>query len=128
MNPMTPALPAIDQAAMPAAVRGGSAERREQYQAALGFERVMLGQLTEQLMSGIGDEDAPAAVKVMRQQLPGTLADALIGAGGIGLARQLDANWSDALHTSLGAASGTAGTDVAADAGKPGTESGGVIA
>lgn len=104
-------LPAIDRSLLPAEVRNGSAERREQYQAALGFERVMLGQLTEQLMSGIGSGDAPAAVQAMRAQLPETLADALLGAGGIGLAAQLDTNWSGALRTSLGDTASASGDE-----------------
>lgn len=106
----------VDQSLLPAAVRNGSAERKEQYQAALSFERVMVGQLTEQLMKGTAfgaDEQAPAAVKVMKEQLPSSLADALMAAGGLGLAQQLDASWNT---TGTGAAKSTSLSEIAAEA------------
>lgn len=105
----------VDQALLPAAVRNGSAERKEQYKAALSFERVLVGQLTEQLMKGTAfgtGDDAPAAVKVMKEQMPASLADAIMGAGGLGLAQQLDTNWAS---TGAGAKS-TSLSDLTADA------------
>ncbi len=96
------AITAVDRAALPAAVRNGSPERRERYEAALGFERALIGQMTEQLMGSIGSEDSSAAMKAMRDSLPDALTDALIGAGGIGLAAQLDLeSATDAVHTSM---------------------------
>lgn len=95
------ALP-VDQALLPASVRNGTPERKKQYEAALSFERVLVGQLTEQLMKGSSmgnDEDAPAAVKVMKEGLPGTLADSLMAAGGLGLAQQFDAAWHPEAQT-----------------------------
>lgn len=91
----------VDQALLPASVRNGSAERKEQYQAALAFERVLVGQLTEQLSKGSSmgtDDDAPAAVKLMKESLPTTLADSLMTAGGLGLAQQLDLMWNPDAH------------------------------
>ncbi len=91
----TSSLP-VDQALLPASVRNGSDERKQQYQAALAFERVLVGQLTDQLMKptpGTDGEDAPAAVKLMKESLPSTLADSLMAAGGLGLAQQFDAAW-----------------------------------
>lgn len=108
----------VDQALLPAAVRNGSAERKEQYQAALSFERVLVGQLTEQLMKNTAfgaDEDAPAAVKVMKEQLPSNFADAIMGAGGLGLAQQLDTNWNST-GTGASAPTSTSLSDLAADA------------
>lgn len=92
--------PPVDRAFLPANIRDASAERRKEYDSALSFERVLVGQLTEQLMkSSPGSEDAPAAVKAMRANLPTTLADSLMAAGGIGLAAQLDASWHPEAQT-----------------------------
>ncbi len=115
-NVGTSSLP-VDQALLPANVRNGSTERKQQYQAALSFERVLVGQLTEQLMKptpGSDGEDAPAAVKLMKESLPSTLADSLMAAGGLGLAQQFDAAWhpdSQTKKTSLSDAAPKA-TDV----------------
>lgn len=108
----------IDQSLLPAAVRNGSQERKEQYQAALSFERVLVGQLTERLMKGTAlgaDDDAPAAVKVMKEQLPSNFADAIMNAGGLGLAQQLDDNWTTS-GTGAAAPKSTSLSDITADA------------
>lgn len=113
----TSALP-VDQALLPAAVRNGSQERKDQYQAALSFERVLVGQLTERLMKGTAlgtGDDAPAAVKVMKEQLPSNFADAIMSAGGLGLAQQLDSNWAST-GTGASAPTSTSLSDLAADA------------
>ncbi len=97
----TSSLP-VDQTLLPASVRNASAERKEQYQAALAFERVLVGQLTEQLMKPSpmsDDSDTPAAVKLMKENLPTTLADSLMAAGGLGLAQQFDAAWHPEAQT-----------------------------
>lgn len=90
---MTDGLPPIDAALLPAAVRTGSPERRQAYQAALSFERVLLGQMTQQLTKSLGGSESSAATQELARTLPTTLADALIASGGIGLATQLDAAW-----------------------------------
>lgn len=114
----------VDRAALPAAVRDGSAERRERYEAALGFERQLVGQLTQQLMGSIGGESSSAALDAVRESLPETLADAIIGQGGLGIAAQLDTSWNaDAVHSSLG----DAATGDTRD-GDAGTGAGGVAA
>lgn len=114
----------VDRAALPAAVRDGSPERRERYEAALGFERQLLGQLTQQLMGSIGGESSSAALDAVRESMPETLADAIIGQGGLGIAAQLDTSWNaDAVHSSLGADDAAAGDLRDADAG---TGAGGV--
>ena len=116
---MSSAIPPIDQALLPASVRNGTTERKEQYQSALEFERVLVGQLTSQLMKSSGGEDTPAAVKAMRENLPSVLSDALMGAGGIGLAAQLDATWhpTTTAATTTTSLSGATGTTPAADGG-----------
>jgi hypothetical protein len=78
---------------LPAAVRNGSDERKNDYRAALSFERSLLLELTQQLSTtalSAEDEDASAATKMYREQMPTILADSLIGAGGIGIAATLD--------------------------------------
>ena len=83
--PRPAALPAVDAAALPRDVREGGSEERRAYASALGFERMLLGQLTEALGaaargSGGGAQD---------EMLPDALADAVIAHGGTGLAGQL---------------------------------------
>ena len=86
-------LPAVDQATLPADVRNGSKADRDRYVSALGFERMLVSQLTQQLAdttkpSG-DDEGGSAATSAYRQMLPGALADAVTAGGGLGLARQI---------------------------------------
>jgi hypothetical protein len=110
---MTDGITPIDQALMPAAVRSGDAQRRQDYQAALSFERVLVGQLTEQLaksFGGIGGDDedgGDAASQQLKQSLPGTLADSLMAGGGIGLAGQLDQLWHQGSTTKATSLSAT---------------------
>jgi Rod binding domain-containing protein len=96
------ALPPIDQALLPAEVRHGSAKDKKAYQAALGFERVLLGELTKALAetakpadggddgSGSGSgQPQDAASSMYMQMLPDQLADSIVSGGGIGLAQSL---------------------------------------
>jgi Rod binding domain-containing protein len=86
-------LSSISPAAIPADVRAAGTEAEETYKAALGFERMMLSQLTKSMFSsaeGEGDEEGQsAATGAYKEMLPGTLADAVTNAGGIGLAEDL---------------------------------------
>lgn len=86
-------LPPVDQALLPAAVRNGTKQQKEQYDAALQFERTLVNQMTESMMktASVGGEDDTdsAATKIMKESIPGHLADAIMGAGGLGLAQQL---------------------------------------
>jgi Rod binding domain-containing protein len=90
------ALPPVDQALLPAEVRNGSAKDKKAYQAALGFERVLLGELTKALADTAkpadgDDDDQPhdAASSMYREMLPDQLADSIVAGGGIGLAQSL---------------------------------------
>ena len=58
-----------------------------------GFERMLLGQLTKQLVESAMPEDqaASAATGAYKQMLPDALTEALMSGGGIGLAQQLAA-------------------------------------
>jgi Rod binding domain-containing protein len=86
-------LPPIDQATLPADIRSGSKQDKQAYTAALGFERMLLGELTKTMAETAkpadGDESQDAASSMYMQMLPDQLADAVTQNGGIGLARNL---------------------------------------
>jgi Rod binding domain-containing protein len=87
-------LPPIDQATLPADIRNGSKQDKQAYTAALGFERMLLGELTKQMAETAkpadGDDDSQdAASNMYMQMLPDQLADAVTANGGTGLARSL---------------------------------------
>ena len=64
----------------------GAEARTEKERAALGFERMLLVQLTQQLAkTSEGDEETSPATKAYKDLLPGALADAMVAGGGIGL-------------------------------------------
>ena len=65
--------------------------KTQEEKAALGFERQLLVTLTEQLAkSALPDgEGSSAATQTYKDMLPGTLADAMVAAGGVGLAASL---------------------------------------
>ena len=86
--------------ALPADVRKAGKDGEDTYRAALGFERTLLEQLTKTMTkdmgggeggddSGDGDSGASAATSAYNDMLPGTLADAVTSAGGLGLAHDL---------------------------------------
>jgi len=93
------ALPPINEAALPAEIRNGSAKDKKNYQAALGFERVLLGELTKAMTQTAkpagathgSDSGQPhdAASSMYMQMLPDQLADSVVAGGGIGLAQDL---------------------------------------
>jgi Rod binding domain-containing protein len=101
-------LPPIDQATLPADIRNGSKQDKQAYTAALGFERMLLGELTKAMAdtatpvdgsdssdssssdgSDAGAQSTDAASSMYMQMLPDQLADAVTQSGGIGLARDL---------------------------------------
>ena len=103
---MTSALPPIDQATLPAEVRKGTKQDKKAYEAALGFERMLLGELTKSLVDtaqpagsddssgdtstdGVDTSGQPqdASTSMYMQMLPDQLADAVTSAGGLGLAQ-----------------------------------------
>jgi hypothetical protein len=80
-------LPPIDQSLLPADVRTAPAARRDAYEAGLGFERLLVQQLSESLTRSARDAlggDSPYAML-----LPDALTDGVMGGGGLGLARQM---------------------------------------
>jgi Rod binding domain-containing protein len=95
-------LPPIDQAMLPADIRKGSAADKKTYTAALGFERMLLGELTKAMTdtanptgSSSADDSTgadssqstDAASSMYMQMLPDQLADSITQNGGLGLAR-----------------------------------------
>ena len=84
-------LPPIDPAALPADVRNGTPQQRKSYEAALGFERMLVAQLAKSMANTAqGDDDqADAATTTYRSMLPDAMADGITAAGGLGLARDL---------------------------------------
>ena len=94
-------LPIIPDTALPADVRNGSDTDKQTYQAALGFERQLLTQLTQAMVDtsqnddsssddGSTDESSSDAVtQAYSQMLPDQLANALVSGGGTGLADSL---------------------------------------
>jgi Rod binding domain-containing protein len=80
---------------VPADVRKAGKEGEQAYRAALGFERMLTEQLTKTMSAGAkGGEDGEeggetAATSAYKDMLPGTLADAVTSAGGLGLAHDL---------------------------------------
>jgi Rod binding domain-containing protein len=89
-------LPPIDQRLLPADVRSGTQEQKAQYQAALEFERQLVAQLTQSLAdtspSDDGNDTSSAALDTYKQMLPGVMADNIMQAGGLGLARSIAEN------------------------------------
>ncbi len=83
MNPLD-ALPAIPASALPADVRRGTPEDQKAYKAALGFERMLLQTVVEDMTKSGGLDDSPYA-----SQIEDSFSDALVASGGIGLGEDL---------------------------------------
>jgi Rod binding domain-containing protein len=78
-------LPSVSDAALPREVRSGSAEDKRAYKAALGFERIMLGELVREMT-----KSTPSLAEGPRADaVTDAMTDALSSAGGIGLAPHL---------------------------------------
>jgi Rod binding domain-containing protein len=86
-------LPVVPDTALPSDVRTGSTTDKQTYQAALGFERQLLTQLTQSMVDTTQNEDdsdsSDAVTQAYNQMLPDQLADSLISGGGTGLAENL---------------------------------------
>lgn len=76
---------------LPAQVRADGAEGRKLWEAAVGFESLLLRTLTASMTSSIAgdDEESDASTATAREQLPDALTNAISGNGGLGLAEQL---------------------------------------
>lgn len=99
-------LPPIDNSLLPADIRTGSKSDQDNYKSALQFERQLVEQLTQSLADttkaqggddsssddGSGDDGSSAATDSYQQMLPGAMADSVMQAGGLGLARTIAEN------------------------------------
>ena len=78
-------LPPVADAALPREVRAGTAADKQAYRTALGFERLLVSQLAKEALpqdEGAGPHGAA---------IQDAFADALMNAGGLGLAAQIHA-------------------------------------
>jgi Rod binding domain-containing protein len=78
------ALPAIPLSALPAEVRAGGRDDQKAYRAALGFERMMLQTIVEDMTKSGGLGDSPYA-----SAIEDSMSNALVAGGGLGLGDQL---------------------------------------
>jgi Rod binding domain-containing protein len=96
------ALPPIDNSLLPADVRNGSTADQNRYKTALSFERQLVEQLTQSMADTTNAQDdssdsdsgdgSSAATDSYKQMLPGVMADSIMSAGGLGLARSIAEN------------------------------------
>ena len=93
-------LPPIDNSLLPADVRNGTTADQNRYKTALSFERQLVEQLTQSMadttkaQEGSSDDSdgSSAATDSYKQMLPGVMADSIMSAGGLGLARTIAQN------------------------------------
>jgi Rod binding domain-containing protein len=93
-------LPPIDNSLLPADVRNGTTADQNRYKTALSFERQLVEQLTQSMSdttaaqddSSDSDDGSSAATDSYKQMLPGVMADSIMSAGGLGLARSIAEN------------------------------------
>ena len=94
--------PVVNQTSEPAWVRKGTAATQQDYASALGFERVLVEQLTKSMaatagLSGEsseeggseGESSSSAGSGEISTMLPQALATGVMNAGGLGLASQI---------------------------------------
>lgn len=109
-------LPVVSAATEPEFVRKGSASVKSAYQEALGFEEMLVEQLTKSMSessglgesgsSGEGEGEEGGSASMLTSMLPQTLSEALTRGGGLGLATQLT---SEIDPSALSSGSGKAG-------------------
>jgi Rod binding domain-containing protein len=117
-------LPPINAALMPAEIRNGDARAKKAYQEALGFEDVLVQQLTQQLAatvsspsdsSGAGSSDSSGgggggmlgsdpSMNAFASLIPTALTQSIMSGGGMGVADNL----AHALDPSIGTPSAKA--------------------
>src|SRR6185312_17509998 len=109
-------LPPIDQSQLPADVRNAAPARKQAYEAGLGFEQMLVQQLSQSLVDSANDpsSDDPGSDGTdtttgglgggspYASLLPDALTSGVMDAGGLGLARQL----MDAIQPATPAAPG----------------------
>jgi Rod binding domain-containing protein len=114
--------PAIDQSQLPASIRNGTPAAKQAYQTALGFEQILVNELTQEMASTVTNPDdgsstdgssddssgadgtsgllgSDAASSVYSQMMPDALTSSIMSSGGTGIALEL----AKALDPSIGA-------------------------
>jgi Rod binding domain-containing protein len=120
-------LPPINSALLPADIRNGNAKAKQAYQEALGFEDVLMQQLTQQLADTVtspggdssdsssgGSSDSSSggllgsdpSTSAFASLIPTALTQSIMSGGGVGIADRL----ARALDPQIGTAQGTAQT------------------
>jgi Rod binding domain-containing protein len=97
-------LPPIDANSLPADIRNGSQTDQDNYKTGLAFEKQLVEQLTQimsdttkaQEQGGDSEDGSSAATDSYKQMLPGVMADSIMSAGGLGLARTIAQNMKEA--------------------------------
>ena len=93
-------IPPVDQSLLPADVRNGTDKQKQAYAAAVGFERMLLSQLTKPLAqsalgggddseSGDSESGLDSGSSVYSDMISSSLADSVSQQGGLGLADSL---------------------------------------
>jgi Rod binding domain-containing protein len=92
-------LPLVSPATEPEFVRKGSATVKSAYQEALGFEEMLVEELTKSMseagglgeggQAGEGEGEEGASTNMLTSMMPQTLSETLTRGGGLGLAKQL---------------------------------------
>ena len=122
----TSSVPPIDAANEPANIRNGNATAQKAYQEALGFEDILVQQLTQQLAStvtspsddgssddGSGDSSSGSSGGILGSDpstsafaslIPTALSQSIMSSGGLGIADQL----AQAIDPSIGTPQGEA--------------------
>jgi Rod binding domain-containing protein len=131
-------LPPIDTANEPADIRNGNSAAQKAYQEALGFEDILVQQLTQELAStvmgptddstldggsGDGSDDSSdssggilgsdPSTSAFASMIPTTLTQSIMSTGGLGIAQQL----AQAIDPSIGTTQGEAATTSSKTAG-----------
>jgi Rod binding domain-containing protein len=126
-------LPPINPALEPADIRNGNTQAKQAYQEALGFEDILMQQLTQELASTVsgpsddssvdgsdssGDSDdssdgssggilgSDPSTSAFASMIPTALTQSLMSAGGVGIAAQL----AKAIDPQIGTPQGSAST------------------
>jgi Rod binding domain-containing protein len=121
-------LPPIDAANEPADIRNGNATAQKAYQEALGFEDILVQQLTQELASTVtspsdggssddgsdgGSSDSSGGIlgsdpstSAFASLIPTALTDSIMSSGGLGIAQQL----AQAIDPAIGTPQGEATT------------------
>jgi Rod binding domain-containing protein len=121
-------VPPIDAANEPANIRNGNATAQKAYQEALGFEDILVQQLTQELAStvssssdgssddGSGDSSSDSSGGILGSDpstsafaslIPTALSQSIMSSGGLGIADQLAQAIDPSIGTPQGAASST---------------------